>query len=112
MKKNAILLPLLLASCAAPPAGFRPLILPRVSTPARSIEAEKMDMPTLRFEPVTRFEAVIPWQLPPDATNFCWRLQSSTNLADWVDLPDLCLTDPVSVTASNSFLFYRLKGIQ
>lgn len=106
MKRNAILIGLLLSGCAAPPAGFRPLILPRVSIPAPSIEVEKMDMPA------PRFEAVIPWQLPPDATNFCWRLQSSINLIDWVDLPDACLTDPVSVTASNSFLFYRLKGTQ
>lgn len=56
------------------------------------------------------FEAFLFWQYAPGATNFCWTLQVSSNLVDWVDLPGACVTDPLTAYATNGSGFFRLKG--
>lgn len=46
-------------------------------------------------------------------SNYCWTLQSSSNLVDWVDQPSWCLTGIVDVNAqTNGAGFWRLKGSQ
>lgn len=56
------------------------------------------------------FQAVIPWDYAPGSNNFCWTLQSSSNLVDWVDLPGACVTDPLTAYATNGSGFFRLRG--
>ena len=56
------------------------------------------------------FEKVVPWEYPPG--QWCWTLQSSSNLVDWIDVPAIvgrCMTNS-SVTATDTLLFFRLKG--
>src|SRR5215472_10157477 len=72
----------------------------------RSVEDPQPALPVLP----PPFLGIIPWQYLPGSNSFCWQLQASSNLIDWIDLPPRCQTDPVTVTASNQFQFFRLKG--
>ena len=95
----------LVAGCAAPKAT-KPMPTPLPPLPAVRLLAPK---PLLLSHPSTN---TVPWIYPPsiNPSNFCWTLQSSANLVDWVDLPGACVTDPLFCWATNSFQFFRLRG--
>lgn len=60
---------------------------------------------------VPRWTNAISWVYPPGASNnYCWTLQGSSNLVDWVDLPDACVSDPLYGFATNTAGYWRLKG--
>lgn len=100
MNQLPMVLPFLfLAGCVVPP---RAVPIPQARTP-------KQPQPAF-FAPLAPHEWFIPWQYPEGVSNRCWTLQTSTNLADWTDVPSDCLTGSVDAYATNPARFYRLKG--
>ena len=95
----------LVAGCAVPKAT-KPTPPPLPPLPALSLLAPK---PLLLSHLSTN---TVPWIYPAsiNPSNFCWTLQSSANLVDWVDLPGACVTDPLYGFATNGAGFWRLKG--
>lgn len=89
----------LLAGCVnvpPKPALFKPLPRPMAAEPATYVAPQ--------------FQAFIPWQYAPGATNYCWTLQTSSNLLDWIDVPTGCLTGETFTSPTNPFCFFRMKG--
>ena len=92
----------LTAGCAVvtqPPKGPIHLNLPK--------RAALAPQPFVAHQPWTN---VIPWVYPPNPETYCWHLQSSSNLVDWVDVPGDCVKDPLYGFATNTAGFWRLKG--
>jgi hypothetical protein len=96
---------LLLTGCAAPKSTPPMPPIRHLALPKR-IAANAPQVITL---PRTN---TVPWQYAPGASNYCWTLQTSSNLVDWVDLPGACVTDPLFAYATNAAAFFRLKGSQ
>lgn len=96
---------LILAGCATPRAGYRPLPQLHLQTfPPRSAESTNAPPP--------KFSACLVWQVPTGIVVKAWVVQSSSNLVDFVDMPGNwdCSTPGVQMT--NPAGFYRLKGIR
>ena len=99
----AFLCGLLFSGCIVPPAPvYRPLV---------SLRAVPRQADSVNYIPPL-FQGFIPWQYGNIQSNlYCWQLQASSNLVDWIEvLNPSCLSDPVTVTASNQFMYFRLKG--
>lgn len=91
---------LALAACSSPP---KPLLPPLPSPgPFKAIR---------KAAGVNPVNVTIPWLYPAgiNASNYCWVLQTSSNLSNWIDAPG-CQTGTITVAASNSAAFFRLKG--
>lgn len=108
MKRNLFtssLLLLLSTGCAtSKPDSTTPPAPPRLNLPA----IKKTTGAAVFVQP--HFQSVTLWQYPPG--QWCWTLQSSSNLVDWIDVPGTvgrCITNS-SATATNELLFFRLKG--
>lgn len=107
MRKSIVLL-LVLAGCASKPSPQFPT-LPAWPRPKISVHTRAVSGPTPGIGYVTLGFA--PIQYPPDITpsNFCWRVQYSTNLATWQDW-DACRYGEILVTNTEPAMFFRLIG--
>lgn len=106
MRKSIVLL-LVLAGCAGKPA--RKPVFPALPPPLPTMTTR----PRV-FSPVPKSfipSWFVPIQYPPDITpsNFCWRVQYSTNLATWQDW-DACRYGEILVTNTEPAMFFRLIG--
>lgn len=110
MKRFGPLVLCLMAGCAAPsrPVSKAPPSLHHLVLPKRLALAPK---PLLLTEPRTN---TVPWIYPSwlNPSNYCWTLQSSSNLIDWVDVPGACVSDPLYGFATDTAGFWRLKGVR
>lgn len=104
---------LLIAGCATPktpPPAVNPKPVPGFLQKIRTRRIELNQMMANVAGVIPQGTNVLVWKLPPDASIFCWTLQISSNLVNWVDLPGACVTDPLDVYATNALSFFRLKG--
>lgn len=109
--KYSVLSLLLLAGCATP-ASYSPLPPPNLPLTVEKLTAPQMLGPTFQFSSRTN---VIPWQYPTNTLQpinaYCWQLQTSVDLTNWQDVSSPCLTNDITVGATNTQRFFRLVGV-